>query len=108
MIDNFRYDQWKMVQQPFNDYFNLVTDEAYMTIFPTTTHYARNSFFAGMLPSEIKKICPDFWVNERDEEGKNTHEEDCWLAIFSVLGLAGTFSYNKITNLNAGKDFTSE
>ena len=108
MIDNFRYDQWKMVQQPLSEHFNLVSDEAYMTILPTTTHYARNSFFAGMLPSEIEKIYPNLWVNEEDEEGKNIHEEDLLGRNLQRLGFNGKFSYNKITNLNAGKDLVDK
>ncbi|MCG9879095.1 MAG: response regulator, partial [Bacteroidia bacterium] len=64
MIDNFRFDQWKVVQNNLNELFNLVQEETYMTILPTTTHYARNSFFAGMLPLEIEKLYPNLWVNE--------------------------------------------
>jgi hypothetical protein len=108
MIDNFRYDQWKMVQQPLSEHFSLVSDEAYMTILPTTTHYARNSFFAGMLPSEIEKIYPNLWVNEEDEEGKNIHEEDLLGRNLQRLGFNGKFSYNKVTNLNAGKDLVDK
>ncbi|MCX6187918.1 MAG: PglZ domain-containing protein, partial [Bacteroidetes bacterium] len=91
-----------------SEYFNLISDEAYMTILPTTTHYARNSFFAGMLPSEIEKIYPNLWVNEEDEEGKNIHEEDLLGRNLQRLGYNGKFSYNKITNLNAGKDLVDK
>jgi CheY-like chemotaxis protein len=103
LIDNFRYDQWKVVQQQLNELFTVVTDEMYMTILPTTTHYARNSFFAGMLPSEIEKLYPNLWVNEEDEEGKNIHEEDLLGRQLQRAGIKDKFSYTKITNLNAGK-----
>jgi CheY-like chemotaxis protein len=56
LIDNFRYDQWKMVQNQLTEYFNIISEDTYLTILPTTTHYARNSFFAGMMPSEIEKL----------------------------------------------------
>jgi len=104
LIDNFRFDQWKVVQNTLNELFNLVQEETYMTILPTTTHYARNSFFAGMLPLEIEKLYPNLWVNEEDEEGKNIHEEDLLGRQLLRAGIKDKFSYTKITNLNAGKD----
>ncbi|MDZ4668746.1 MAG: bifunctional response regulator/alkaline phosphatase family protein [bacterium] len=104
LIDNFRFDQWKVVQSTLNELFNLVLEETYMTILPTTTHYARNSFFAGMLPLEIEKLYPNLWVNEEDEEGKNIHEEDLLGRQLLRSGYKEKFSYTKITNLNAGKD----
>jgi CheY-like chemotaxis protein len=103
MIDNFRFDQWKVVQNTLTEIFNLVQDDVYLTILPTTTHYARNSFFAGMLPSEIEKIYPNLWVNEEEDEGKNIHEEDLIGRQLQRSGYKEKFSYTKVTNLNAGK-----
>jgi hypothetical protein len=82
----------------------LVSEETYMTILPTPTHYARNSFFAGMLPLEIEKLYPNLWVNEEDEEGKNIYEEDLLGRQLLRSGFKDKFSYTKITHLNAGKD----
>jgi len=104
MIDNFRFDQWKVVQNTLSEIFNLVQDDVYLTILPTTTHYARNSFFAGMLPSEIEKIYPNLWVNEEEDEGKNIHEEDLIGRQLQRSGYKEKYSYTKVTNLNAGKN----
>jgi CheY-like chemotaxis protein len=103
LLDNFRYDQWKMLQNQFSELFNLVSDETYLTILPTTTHYARNAFFAGMMPSEINKIYPDLWVDEEEDEGKNMHEQELLATQLQRLGYKDKFSYTKITNLDAGK-----
>jgi CheY-like chemotaxis protein len=108
VIDNFRFDQWKVVQNQLAEFFNVLVDEMYMTILPTTTHYARNSLFAGMLPSEIEKIYPNLWINEEDEEGKNIHEEELLGRQLQRLGYSEKFSYTKITNLNAGKDLVEK
>ncbi|MDP1725177.1 MAG: bifunctional response regulator/alkaline phosphatase family protein [Bacteroidota bacterium] len=108
LIDNLRYDQWKVVQNQLADYFNIVLDDVYMTILPTTTHYARNSLFAGMMPSEIEKIYPNLWVNEEDDEGKNVHEEDLIGRHLQRLGFKENFSYTKITNLGAGKNLVEQ
>jgi CheY-like chemotaxis protein len=103
LLDNFRYDQWKIAQPIFSELFNLVSDETYLTILPTTTHYARNSFFAGMMPSEINKIYPELWVDEEEDEGKNKYEEELLKMQLNRLGFKERFSYTKITNLDAGK-----
>jgi CheY-like chemotaxis protein len=108
VIDNFRFDQWKVVQNQLSEFFNVLVDDLYMTILPTTTHYARNSLFAGMLPSEIEKIYPNLWINEEDEEGKNIHEEELFGSQLQRLGYSDKFSYTKITNLNAGKDLVEK
>ncbi len=108
VIDNFRYDQWKLIQNVLSEFFNIVHDEMYMTILPTTTHYARNSLFAGMMPAEIEKKYPSLWVNEEDEEGKNLHEEALLDIQLKKMGYAGKFSFKKVTHLGAGKELIDQ
>jgi CheY-like chemotaxis protein len=103
LLDNLRYDQWKILQPQFSELFNLVSDDTYLTILPTTTHYARNTFFAGMMPSEIDKLYPDLWVDEEEDEGKNKYEEQLLASQLNRLNYKEKFSYTKITNLDAGK-----
>lgn len=103
MLDNFRYDQWKVIQSQLNEHFRLTVDDSYLTILPTTTHYARNAFFSGMLPSEIAKLYPNLWVDEEEDEGKNMHEEELLGTQLNRLGYKEKFSYTKITNLDNGK-----
>lgn len=107
VIDNFRYDQWKVVQSALSESFKVLMDDVYMAILPTTTHYARNSFFAGMLPSEIEKIYPKLWVNEEDEEGKNLYEEDLFGRHLQRMGIKDKFTYTKVTHFNAGKELVN-
>jgi predicted AlkP superfamily pyrophosphatase or phosphodiesterase len=108
VIDNFRYDQWKLIQNTLGEFFNVLQDEMYMTILPTTTHYARNSLFAGMMPSEIEKKHPNLWVNEEDEEGKNLYEELLLANQLKNLGYQGKFSFKKVTHLGAGKELIDQ
>ena len=75
---------------------------------PTATHYARNSFFAGLLPSEIEKKFPQFWRNEEDEGGKNMFEKELLETNLKRLGKNIKWSYNKITNLEAGKKLNDQ
>ncbi|MDX1445669.1 bifunctional response regulator/alkaline phosphatase family protein [Lishizhenia sp.] len=103
VIDNLRYDQWQVLKPLFSKFFSIKEDDLVYSILPTATHYARNAFFAGLLPSEIAKKHPDLWKNEEDEGGKNMHEKELLAANLKRLGKNINFSYNKITNLEAGK-----
>jgi hypothetical protein len=103
VIDNLRYDQWKIIQPIISEYFKVENEELFFSILPTATQYARNALFAGLLPSEIEKKYPNLWLNDEDEGLKNQHEEEFLLAQLKRLGKDIKTSYNKITNLNAGK-----
>ncbi len=103
LIDNLRYDQWKVIQPLLNDYFKVDQEDLYCSILPTATQYARNAFFAGLMPSEIEKRYPKNWLNDEDEGGKNLHEEFFMQEQFKRLGKDFKTSYTKITNLQAGK-----
>lgn len=103
LLDNFRFDQWKVIQSMLNEYFRTIQEDVYLTILPTTTHYARNAFFAGMMPSEIVKKYPNLWVDEEEDEGKNLHEEELLQAQLLREGYREKMSYTKVTNLDAGK-----
>jgi DNA-binding response OmpR family regulator len=103
LIDNLRYDQWKVLQPVLGEYFKVEKEEVFCAILPTATQYARNALFAGLLPSEIEKRFPNLWLNDDDEGGKNMHEEEFLAANLKRMGKDVKFSYNKITNHAAGK-----
>ncbi len=103
VIDNLRFDQWRVIQPKLKDFFRVETEEMFYAILPTATHYARNALFAGLMPSDIARLHPNLWLNEDEEGGKNMHEEELMAAQMKRLGFDYKFSYNKITNLTAGK-----
>lgn len=103
LIDNMRYDQWKVMQPIISEYFKVDTEELICSILPTATQYARNAFFAGLLPSEIEKRYPKHWLNDEDEGGKNLHEEFFMMEQLKRLGKDVKSSYTKVTNFQAGK-----
>lgn len=103
LIDNLRYDQWKVLQPIIQQYFRVDTEELYYSILPTATQYARNALFAGMMPSEIEKRFPNLWLNDEEEGGKNLHEEEFFTGQLKRWGKDVKHSYHKITNLAAGK-----
>lgn len=103
LIDNLRFDQWKVIQPLIGNYFNLNEESAYFSILPTATQYARNAFFAGLMPSEIEKRFPKMWFNDDEDEGKNLNEEFFLAEQFKMYGKQVKFSYIKITDLDKGK-----
>ena len=76
MIDNLRLDQWKIIKEDINRYFTIENESVYFSILPTATQYARNSFFAGLTPLEIKKQFPNWWKFDHEEGGKNIYEKE--------------------------------
>ncbi|GAP43112.1 protein containing response regulator receiver domain [Lentimicrobium saccharophilum] len=103
LIDNLRYDQWKILQPIISELYRVERDEIYYSILPTTTQYARNALFAGLLPTEIEKKYPRYWVNEDDEGTKNQFEGELLGEQLKRYGKDVRYSYHKILNLSAGR-----
>lgn len=108
LIDNLRYDQWKVLEPLISEYFTVDSEEMFYSILPTTTAYARNAIFSGMLPTEIQKKYPNMWVGDDEEEGKNLHEADFLDIQFQQNRVTDKHSYHKITNVQAGRDLLSK
>ena len=75
VIDNFRYDQWKIIQPLLSEWFTIKEEQMYTSILPTATQYARNAIFAGLMPQQIQEMYPNLWIDEDEEESKNNNEE---------------------------------
>ncbi|MFK7786595.1 MAG: PglZ domain-containing protein [Crocinitomicaceae bacterium] len=103
VIDNLRYDQWKMLSPIFSKYYSISEEEIIYSILPTATQYARNAFFAGLMPSEIAKKFPQYWKGEEEEGSKNQFEKELMDTQLKRLGRNVKWSYHKITNLDKGK-----
>lgn len=108
VVDNLRYDQWQVLKPLFSKYFQVDKDEVIFSILPTATHYARNALFAGLMPSEIQRMFPKFWLNEEEEGGKNQFEKELLEANLQRNGKQVKMSYTKITNLEAGKKYIDQ
>ena len=109
VIDNLRYDQWKIIEPVVSHDFRVKKEEIYYSILPTATQYARNAIFSGMLPSEMEKRFPGKWKNDEDEGGKNMFEEDFMLNQLQRLGHGNCkLGYSKITNIDYGKKVANQ
>ena len=103
VIDNLRYDQWKIIEPIVQGYYNIRSEDNYFSILPTTTAYARNAIFSGMLPSDMAKYHPDLWVGEDQDERKNSHESEFLERQLKRHRQDIRFSYHKIIHVNQGK-----
>lgn len=107
VIDNFRYDQWRMLASEIGDMFDI-DEQLYYTILPTATQYARNAIFSGLMPSKIAEMFPDLWVDEDEEEGKNLNEGPLIKTQIERYRRHDSFSYHKINDSVAGDKFLQQ
>jgi len=102
LIDNFRFDQWRVVQDLLSELFTF-NEDLYYSILPTATQYARNAIFSGLMPLKIESMFPDLWVDEESEEGKNLNEEPLIQTQIERFRKKYTFSYHKINESSYGE-----
>jgi DNA-binding response OmpR family regulator len=103
LIDNLRLDQWRILSPIISEYYTLADDALFCSILPTSTQYARNAMFAGLMPLEIASINPGLWSDDEDEGSKNMNEESLLLKQISRLGKNYRVYYEKITHTRNGK-----
>lgn len=103
LLDNLRFDQWRAISETLNSVLRTDSEDLYMSILPTTTQYARNAIFSGMLPLDIEKTFPEKWSNDEDEGGKNLYEKEFLEEQLKRLRRDIKFSYHKITRLDHAK-----
>ena len=106
VIDNFRFDQWRVLAAEIGDMFDIEED-IYYSILPTATQYSRNAIFSGLMPNKIAEMFPDLWVDEDEEEGKNLNESPLIQTQFERFRRKNMFSYHKINDINGAERFLS-
>lgn len=97
VIDNFRYDQWRVLSEEIGGMFEIEED-MYVSILPTATQYARNAIFSGLMPNKIAEMFPELWVDEDEEEGKNLNEGPLIQTQIDRFRRHDSFSYTKIND----------
>jgi CheY-like chemotaxis protein len=108
LIDNLRYDHWRILQPIFAESFKIVEEDAFYSILPTATQYCRNAIFAGLKPIEIEKQFPLEWKNDDEAGGKNLFEEHFFKSLLKRLNKQDLkTSYTKITNSADGANMVN-
>ncbi|WP_372775016.1 response regulator [Mangrovibacterium sp.] len=101
VIDNLRYDQFRVLSKVVSQYFLIEEEELYYSILPTATMYARNSIFAGLMPSEIARIYPQYWEDDDNEGHKNVHEKELLQTQMQRLGRKEKLYFEKVSSLKS-------
>ncbi len=105
LIDNLRYDQWKILEPSLLDNFKVQNEEMFYSILPTATQYARNAIFSGLTPLQIQEHYPNYWKNDEEDGGKNLYEAELVKALIKRNFKDDLkVSYTKVTNFEKGKD----
>lgn len=107
VLDNFRFDQWRMLYSEIADTF-LIEEDLYCSILPTATQYARNAIFSGLMPNIIAEMFPHLWVDEEAEEGKNLNEAPLIQTQLDRYRRKNTFSYHKINDSAAAEKLVAQ
>lgn len=103
VVDNLRYDQWKAFEPHLSSIYKKTEEDLFYSILPTATQYARNAIFSGLMPSDMEKLHPEYWLNDTDQGGKNMYEKEFMRTQLKRLGLNLNWSYHKISSLKQGR-----
>jgi len=103
VIDNLRYDQFRLLNSVLNQYYLTEEEDLYCSILPTATMYARNAIFAGLMPLEIARLHPEYWEDDDNEGNKNIHEFELMQTQMKRRGRSERLNFEKITNWRSGK-----
>ncbi len=106
VIDNLRYDHYRVLATVLNNYYFIAEEELYCSILPTATQYARNAMFAGLMPSEIEKLYPELWDDDDNEGHKNRFEKELLQKQLARHGKNFKLFFEKITNMKSDKKIT--
>ncbi|WP_339735722.1 bifunctional response regulator/alkaline phosphatase family protein [uncultured Sunxiuqinia sp.] len=103
VIDNLRYDQFRVLNSVLNQYYLTEEEDLYCSILPTATMYARNAIFAGLMPLEIARLHPEYWEDDDNEGNKNIHERELMQTQMKRRGRSERLNFEKITNWRSGR-----
>ncbi|MFT3737535.1 MAG: bifunctional response regulator/alkaline phosphatase family protein [Breznakibacter sp.] len=103
LIDNFRLDQWQMIRSDLSPDYQFPEESLYMSILPTATQFARNAVFAGLMPSQIAQMYPQYWVDDDEEGSKNQFEQELLQTQIDRYRRKHKFAYHKINDPETGK-----
>ena len=95
VLDSMRADQWDAIVPLLADYFDISSDY-YCSILPTATPYSRNAIFSGLLPLDIQRRYPKYWVSE--DTGQNRFESELLAEQLRRMRFDGRHAYLKISH----------
>ncbi len=105
VVDCLRFDQWLVMEKILGTLFEVERD-AYFSILPTATPYARNAIFSGLFPLDMEKRYPELWKDsQEDENTKNRYEPDFMQDFFTRRRINVNAKYAKLTSTDESKQY---
>ena len=104
ILDCMRLDQYFAIEPFLSELFNIDL-KLYYSILPTATPYSRNALFSGLLPVDIARNFPSYWVDSHEmDNSRNRNEHQLLDAHIRDLGqtLDPPSKYVKIFNIEEG------
>ena len=103
VIDCMRLDQYYAIEPYLKELFDIDL-HLYTSILPTATPYSRNAIFSGLMPLDIAKNFPEYWVNSSDlDSSRNRNEHQLLDAHIKDMGYKLEESkYTKIFSIDEG------
>jgi len=104
IIDCMRLDQYYAIEPFLKELFDVDMD-LYYSILPTATPFSRNSIFSGLLPIDLAKRFPEYWLESSEmDNSRNRNEHQLLDEHISDLGyeLSPSSKYVKIFNMEEG------
>jgi CheY-like chemotaxis protein len=104
LFDNLRLDQWRLIEPIISQLYRVKEEKDFYSILPTSTQYSRNAIFAGLLPADIEKNYPEYWLNDSQQGSKNQYEAELFeRQIKRIFPKELKWDYVKITNVSQAK-----
>lgn len=86
VLDCMRLDQYYAIEPFIKELFDIDLN-LYYSILPTATPYSRNAIFSGLLPTDIARNFPEYWVESSDlDNSRNRNEHQLLEAHIKDLG----------------------
>lgn len=104
ILDCLRYDQYLAIEPFIKEYFDIELD-SYYSILPTATPFSRNAIFSGLLPVDIAKRFPEYWLENNElDNSRNRNEHQLLDEHVEDLGfkLNPPSKYIKVFNIEEG------
>ena len=95
VFDSMRVDQWEALLPLMRDFYDVDSGH-YCSMLPSATPYARNGIFSGLLPLEILRKYPNYWVH--DDTGQNRYEQELLAEQLKRMRFDGRYSFLKIAH----------
>jgi len=105
IIDNLRFDHWKVIEPIVSKYLEKTEEGFYMSILPTANAFPMNSLLSGLMPSEMEAEFGKMWFQE---DTVNVEESKFVEFLLNEEALDLKMSLTRVSQNQEGKKLPAE